>query len=148
MVHPLRTNLVSVCNAGYFPSAASCPQPCRGTHRLCRRAKRPPTCGCPGLVRARHGLQFFQHRHRPIIGINALRGQDVSPQGLNSRAQHHHAGADPVGKRRDVKLDARARIGNLSVDRMQVQSLAQAFKYGISAAMVRFYGRYLRQQTA
>ena len=56
--------------------------------------------------------------------MDAFCAQDMGPQGPNDRIQRHHAGADPVGERRDVKLNPLASIGlALTIERLMQKEL-------------------------
>ena len=51
------------------------------------------------------GLALRQNRHRSIIA-DALSIQHVAADQLDQRRQRRGRGADPVGERRDVEIDA------------------------------------------
>jgi hypothetical protein len=47
-------------------------------------------------------LQFCQHRHRRIVGVDAFRPHDMGTNRLNNRVERHYAGADPIRQCRDT----------------------------------------------
>ena len=61
-------------------------------------AKRPIIANI-GPDPAGDSLQFREHGHRRVVGVDAFRAQDVGPDRLNNRLERHHAGADPIGQR-------------------------------------------------
>ena len=63
---------------------------------------------------ARPGLLLRQHRHGGVVDMNALGGEHVRADRLHDRIERDDAGADPIGERRHVDLDAFARIGRRS----------------------------------
>jgi len=93
----------------------------------CRRwvvaAKRPVIANV-GPDPAGDGLQFREHGHRRVVGVDAFRAHDMGPDGLNNWVERHHAGADPIRQRRDIDLDPFAGIGlALPVQRLVQQEL-------------------------
>ena len=55
---------------------------------------------------AGHAFILGQHRHRRVVGMNALGGENVLFDLVNKRLQRGTACANPIGERRDIEIDA------------------------------------------
>ena len=58
----------------------------------------------------RRAFAFRQHRHRCVVGVDALGGQNVFFDLLHDWRQRGRASTDPIGKCRDVEIDALNRV--------------------------------------
>jgi hypothetical protein len=97
----------------------------------CRRwvfaAKRPVIANI-GPDPAGDSLQFCEHGHRRVVGVDAFRGHDVGPDRLNNWGKRHHAGADPIRQCRDIDLDPFAsKSRTLPVQRLMQQELVDQY---------------------
>ena len=71
-----------------------------------------------------HGFVLRQHRHGRVVAVEAPAGKTCAADQLDERRQRGAAGADPVGQRRDLQLDALAGIDlALPVQRLMLAEL-------------------------
>jgi hypothetical protein len=93
---------------------------CRGWVRTAKRA----VIADIGPDPADNSFQFRQHRHRRVVGMDALGAQHMRPDRLDQRIERYHAGPDPIRQGRDIDLDSLASKGlALPVQRLMQQEL-------------------------
>jgi hypothetical protein len=69
-------------------------------------------------------LPLGQHRHRRIVAVHALGGEDMPADQFGERAQHSRGAADMIGQRGDVELDTLAGVSfALSIKRLMLTVL-------------------------
>jgi len=69
------------------------------------------------------GLADIEDRHRRVIGMDALGGEDMLADRLDQRHQRRRCRAHPISQRRDVELYAFAGEGRALPGQRQVQSV-------------------------
>ena len=75
---------------------------------------------------ARLGLALGQDRHRGVIGVQALRRQNVPGDQLMQRLHRRGRRVDLVGRRRDGEVDALAGVSiTLAVQRLMLPELLE-----------------------
>jgi hypothetical protein len=52
------------------------------------------------------GLRLRQHRNRSVVSVDPFGGEHVTTQRVENGRERDDAGADPIGERRRVDLDA------------------------------------------
>jgi hypothetical protein len=68
-------------------------------------------------------LALGQHRHRRIVGMDALSCKDVRLDRLDQRPQGRSRGTDPVRERGDIQRDAFMGVGRALPVERQMQSI-------------------------
>src|SRR6201985_1976706 len=67
------------------------------------------------------GLALGQDRHRGVIRVDALGGEDVAPDRIDQRHQGCRGGTDPIRERRYVEIDALPLVDVALTMKWQVQ---------------------------
>jgi hypothetical protein len=76
-----------------------------------------------GPQAATSALAFRQPRNRRVVGMDALGCEHVSADRLDERQQRCRCGTDPIGKRRDIKLDTLPCVSRALAGERQVQAV-------------------------